>query len=69
MNSIDRYIKKINEMSTQEKIIELASLTYKLYNIKSFAQQQFLKYCIRILVSKILKHQKFFIGQANYWLT
>lgn len=68
MNNIDKYIKKVNEMSTQEKLVELASLTYKLYNIKSFIQQQFIKYCIRIVISRLLKHKKFFINQANYWL-
>lgn len=69
MININEYVKKVNKMTTQEKLIELASLTYKLYNIKSFVRQQFIKYCIRILIFKLIKHKKFFINQADYWLS
>jgi len=67
MNPIEKYIVKVNNMSNQEKIIELGTLVYNLYNIQSFAKQQFIRYCIRIIIRKLSKHRKFFINQANYW--
>jgi hypothetical protein len=55
MNPFQKEIKKYQNMSKQELLLEIGVLLYKLYNFKTTVTHLAIKYSIRLITSELSK--------------